>query len=273
MEKINELSKEKQKIEKELNEKKKELSNNNREINNLKLQEKLLKETLDNLEKSNKLKTEEVNELKGKIDKLKEARIDKNLSKMTKMFQDTRKKDSSTMPKIFQDDENKIFPPFNDDYESDNIEKLMEEYTTPIIKEKHISDKELKKLNTFISNKKVKKLNPEYMAEIVKTNGNETTKKFYKDEIEKASSTIKFLDKKIKEDPTMPIEKNNIVNQLKKLYKLRETYFTNKFNNRPENNKNINIISIDDDISNLLDKLRDQEGRCVFTYQNEFVKL
>ena len=149
----------------------------------------------------------------------------------------------------------------------------MEEYTTPIQKEKHIRDKELKKLNTFISNKKVKKLNPEYMAEIVKTNGNETTKKFHKDEIEKASSTIKFLDKKIKEDPAMPIEKNNIVNQLKKLYKLRETYFTNKFNNRPENNKNINIISIDDDISKLLGKLRAQEGRGVFTYQNEFVKL
>ena len=127
---------------------------------------------------------------------------------MTKTFQDTRKKDSSTMPKIFQDDEHKMFPPFDDDYESDNIENLMEEYTTPIKKEKHIRDKELKKLNTtFISNKKVKKLNPEYKVEIVKTNGNETTKKFYKDEIEKASSTKKFLDKKIKEDPTMPIEK------------------------------------------------------------------
>ena len=151
--------------------KKIELSNNNREINNLKLQEKLLKETLDNLEKSNKLKTEEVNELKDKIDKLKEARRDKNLSEITKMFQDTRKKDSSTMPKLFQDDENKIFLPFDDDYGSDNIEKLMEEYTTPIKKEKHIRDKELKKLNTtFISNKKVKKLNLEYIVEIVKTN-------------------------------------------------------------------------------------------------------
>ena len=85
------------------------------------------------------------------------------------MFQDTRKKDSSTMPKMFQDDENKIFLPFDDHYESDNIEKLMEEYTTPIKKEKYTRDKELKKLNTtFISNKKVKKLNPKYMMEIVK---------------------------------------------------------------------------------------------------------
>ena len=71
----------------------------------------------------------------------------------------------------------------------------------------------------------------------------------------------------------MPIEKKNIVNQLKELYKLREIYFTNKFNNRSENNKNINIKSIADDINKLLDKLRDQEGRGVFTYQNEFVKL
>ena len=106
------------------------------------------------------------------------------------MFQDTRKKDSSTMPKLFQDDENKYFLPFDDDYGSDNIEKLMEEYTTSIKKRKrdieNIRDKELKKLNTtFISNKKVKKLYLEYIAEIVKTNGNETTKKFYKDEIEK----------------------------------------------------------------------------------------
>ena len=91
--------------------KKKELSNNNREINNLKLQEKILKETLDDLEKSSKLKTKEVNELKDKIDKLKEARIDKNLSEMTKRFQDARKKDPSTMPKILQDDKARTFAP------------------------------------------------------------------------------------------------------------------------------------------------------------------
>ena len=35
----------------------------------------------------------------------------------------------------------------------------MEEYTSPIKKEKHIREKESKKLNTtFISNKKVKKI-------------------------------------------------------------------------------------------------------------------
>ena len=216
------------------------------EINNLRRQEKLSKDSLNNSEKSNELKTEENNQLKDKISKLKEAKMDRDLSTITEML---------------QDDETKIFPLFNNSYEPDNVKKLIDEYTTPIKKEKNIGDKKLKKLN------------PEYMMEIVKPEGDETTKKFYKDEIEKASSIIKFLEKKIKKDPAMLIEKKYIVNQLKELYKLREIYFTNKFNNRPENNKNINIKSIDDDVNKYLDKLRDQEGRSVFTYQNEFVKL
>ena len=116
--------------------KKMELSNNNTEINNLKLQEKLLKETLDNLEKSNKLKTDEVNKLKDKIDKLKEARIDKNLSEMTKMFQDT-------MPKILQDDKARTFAPtelgiaYLPKYgeKSDRSKNLLEGYTD-ILEEK-----------------------------------------------------------------------------------------------------------------------------------------
>ena len=170
-------------------------------------------------------------------------------------------KDLSTITEMLQDDETKVFPLFDNSYEPDNVKKLIDEYTTPIKKEKNIGDKKLKKLN------------PEYMMEIVKPEGDETTKKFYKDEIEKASSIIKFLEKKIKKDPAMLIEKKYIVNQLKELHKLREIYFTNKFNNIPENNKNINIKSIDDDVNKYLDKLRDQEGRSVFTYQNEFVKL
>ena len=93
-------------------------------------------------------------------------------------------------------------------------------------------------------------------------------KKFYKDETEKASSIIKFLNKKIKEDPTM-----NIINKLEKLYILRKTYFTNKFNNKQEMNKNINIKLIDDTINISLNKLRDQESSGVFTYQNGFLRL
>ena len=124
------------------------------------------------------------------------------------MFQYIRKKDSSTMPKMFQNDENKFFPPFDDDYRSDNIEKLMEEYITPIKKEKYIRDKELKKLNTaFICNKKVKKLNPEYIMETLKEGENKNTKKLYKDEMERASSSIKNLNKRIEKDSAMPIEK------------------------------------------------------------------
>ena len=101
---------------------------------------------------------------------------------------------------------------------------------------------------------------------------NKNIKKFYKDEMERASSSIKNLNKRIEKNSTMPIEKK-IVNQLKELYELRKTYFTNKFNNRSENNENINLRSIDDDISKLLNELRKQEGSGIFTYQNEFVKL
>ena len=100
-----------------------------------------------------------------------------------------------------------------------------------------------------------------------------TFKKYYKDEIERASSTINFLNKKIKEDPTMLSEKMNIINQLEELYTSRENYFTNKSNDEPEKNKDINIKLIDDNIIILLNKFRDQEGSDVFTYQNDFVKL
>ena len=71
----------------------------------------------------------------------------------------------------------------------------------------------------------------------------------------------------------MPSEKINIINQLKELYTSRENYFTNKFNDEPEKNKDINIKLIDDNINILLNKLRDQEGSGVVTYQNDFVKL
>ena len=109
--------------------------------------------------------------------------------------------------------------------------------------------------------------------EKLKERENESTKKFYKDEMERASSSITDLNKRIEKDSTMPIEKKNVVNQLKELYELRKTYFTNKFNNRSGNNENINLRSIDDDISTLLNELRKQEGSGIFTYQNEFVKL
>ena len=60
---------------------------------------------------------------------------------------------------------------------------------------------------------------------------------------------------------------------MKELYSSRENYFTNKSNDELEKNKDINIKLIDDNINILLNKLRDQEGSGVFTYQNDFVKL
>ena len=120
---------------------------------------------------------------------------------------------------------------------------------------------------------KLKKLDPEYMVELTNIGKDGTFKKYYKAELERASSTINFLNKKIKEDPTMPSEKINIINQLKELYTSRENCFTNKFNDEPEKNKDINIKLIHDNMNILVNKLRNQEGSGVFTYQNDFVKL
>ena len=81
MKKIYELVKEKRKYikekqtieqefnkkEEELNKKEQKLVNKKKEINNLEFQNKLLKEGLDNLEKSNDLKHKENNELRDEI--------------------------------------------------------------------------------------------------------------------------------------------------------------------------------------------------------------
>ena len=176
------------------------------------------------------------------------------------------------MPKMFQDDQSKIFIPYDNKYESNLVKKLTEEYTNLIVKEKCIDEPKLQK-EKYFDEPNLKKLDPEYMVALANIGKDGTFKKYYKDEIERASSTISFLNKKIKEDPTMPSEKINIINQLKELYTSRENYFTNKFNDEPETNKNINIKLIDKSINILLNKLRDQEGSGVFTYQNDFVKL
>ena len=107
------------------------------------------------------------------------------------------------------------------------------------------------------------------MVKLTNIGKDETFKKYYKDEIERASSAINFLNKKIKGDPKMPSKKINIINQLKELYTSRENYFTHKFNDEPEKNKDINIKLIDDNINILLNKLRDQEGND----QNLLIKM
>ena len=118
------------------------------------------------------------------------------------------------------------------------------------------------------------KLDSDKMIETLNNNERDKTfKKLYKDEAEKASEIIKFLDQKISENPSMPSDKINIITQLKELYKLREKFFVNKFNNDTGKNKFIDIRLLDDNIYQLEDKLRNQEGSGMFTYQNDFVKL
>ena len=113
------------------------------------------------------------------------------------------------------------------------------------------------------------KLDPDDMLKMLDNNqGDKTIKKYYKKEAEKASATIKFLNKKIRENPIMSSKKIDIITQLKELYGLRELFFMNKFNSKPEKNISIDIKLIDNDINTLKDKLRDQEGSGVFTYQN-----
>ena len=100
-----------------------------------------------------------------------------------------------------------------------------------------------------------------------------TFKDFYKDEAERASAKIKLFDKKIRDNPTMPNKEINIIIQLKEFYELRGEYYVNKFNNESEKNKFIDVKSIDNNIYQLENKLRNQKGSGVFTYHNEFVKL
>ena len=102
---------------------------------------------------------------------------------------------------------------------------------------------------------------------------NKINKEFYKNETERTSATIKLFDKKIRDNPTMSNKEINIITQLKKLYELKGKYYINKFNNEPEKDKFIDIKSIDNNIYQLENELRDQKGSGVFTYQNDFVKL
>ena len=79
--------------------------------------------------------------------------------------------------------------------------------------------------------------------------------------------------KKNSDNPEMSSKKIEIINKLKELYQLRGTYYLNKLNNDLEKNKHIDIFSIDNNINQLQDEFRYQEGSSVFTSQNEFVRL
>ena len=115
-----------------------------------------------------------------------------------------------------------------------------------------------------------KKLNPRHIDKLLES---DKSKEFYRYESEISNASIKHFDKIINENPEISIRKINIITKLKELYAQRETYFKNKFNNNPEINKFIKIKSIDDEIRELEDKFRKQQGSSMFIYQNKFVKV
>ena len=182
---------------------------------------------------------------------------------------DKSKLAQSTLPKLFQDDRVRTFAPPDNNDEFDRLNHLTKASLIPLIENKYLYE------NISFSNKQpLKKLNPIYMKKMIDDNErDETFKEFYKKESEIASTKIKFFDKKIRDNPTMSIEKINIIFQLKELYEFRGQYFVNKFNNDPEKNKFIDLNSIDNNIYQLEKELRKQEGSGAFTYQNDFVKL
>ena len=139
--KVNELNKlndkyieEKQIIEQELNEKKQELNKKEQELkhntirtNSLKSKNKSLKERLDNLEKSNNLKTKENDELRNEIKKLKKAKVQRSsiIDNLKKSYEAL-----ITLPEVLQDvrkrdDKVRTFAPSDDD-DDDELKKLAE---------------------------------------------------------------------------------------------------------------------------------------------------
>ena len=152
--------------------------------------------------------------------------------------------------------------------DSDKLEEILKGKVIPnILLEKRDSSIPLPK-------RPLSKLNPDDMIKMLDNNERDKiNKEFYKNETERASATIKLFHKKIRDNPTMSNKEINIITQLKKLYELREKHYIKKFNNEPEKDKFIDIKSIDNNIYQLENELRDQKGSGVFTYQNDFVKL
>ena len=171
--------------------------------------------------------------------------------------------------------------------DSDKMIEMLEEKVSSDIN----FDEQLKKLSfpnkqtkksdksdiSFSKQPPVKKLDPSDMLKMLDNNEEAKTNKplqeFYINESQRAFATIKFLDKKISNNPEMSSKKIEIINKLKKLYQLRGKYYLNKLNNDLEKNKHIDKFLIDNDINQLQDEFRYQEGSNVFTSQNEFGRL
>ena len=115
--------------------------------------------------------------------------------------------------------------------------------------------------NIPLPKRPLSKLDPDDMIKILDNNERDKiTKELYKNEAERASATIKLFDKKIRDNPTISNKEINIITHLKNIYELRGEYYVNKFNNEPEKNKFIDIKSIDNNIYQLENELRDQKG-------------
>ena len=140
------------------------------------------------------------------------------------------------MPKMFQDDKARTFAPLDNIDDFDRLTKLTEEYLTPLKRNKYVDED-----TPFGDKQLLKKINPEYMTQIIDDEKKyREHKQFYLDELKKEYEKIKFLDEKIKNNPTMSTKEINIITQLKELHGLRRQYFINKFNNELEKNKAIN---------------------------------
>ena len=123
----------------------------------------------------------------------------------------------------------------------------------------HISD----------SKGKIKEINLKYIEKIM----DKELEEFYKSELKISNARIKYFNRIIDKNPEMSTKTIDIINGLKYLYIMREKYFENRVNNKPKKDESVDLVSVDNDIRELGNKLKNQKGSGTFTYQHKFVKL
>ena len=106
-------------------------------------------------------------------------------------------------------------------------------------------------------------------------NIDEILKEYNTKEAQRASKKIEKFNKMINDNLDMSSEKSEIINKLIELHSLIQIYYLNKIDNNLKENKNIDNISIESEITELEKMLRDlpKKGSGVFTSQKEFAKL
>ena len=127
------------------------------------------------------------------------------------------------------------------------------------------------KENLYISDSKgkIKKIYLKYIEKIM----DKELEEFYKNELKISNARIKYFNRIIDKNPEMSTKTIDIINGLKYLYIVRESYFENRVNNKLKRNESVDLVSVDNKIRKLENKLKNQEGSGTFTYQNKFVKL